>query len=225
MHYAEKLRDKLTARTRKRAQELVESFSHASEEQHIPYQINVKEGGPSDEIVEALRYHDLLVIGNDPHFFYGHPDQTTTTLAHVVKKCVAPVIIVPDRYIEIESAILAFDGSLPAVRAMQRFAQMSPFGQNMEVHTVSICTKKHAAEAEMLAHHASEYLKTYGFDAYPATMIGGDPAHDILGYAEQKKAQLVIAGAHSVSKVRKLAFGSTTESLVNDRRFVLFLER
>ena len=86
MYYAEKLREKLTAQTRLRAQELIEEFSHASDEEHIPYEVEVREGAPSDVIVEELKYHDLLLIGNNPHFFYGHPDEKTNTLAHVVKK-------------------------------------------------------------------------------------------------------------------------------------------
>lgn len=225
MYYANKLREKLTEQTRKRAQELVHEFSHASEEQHIPYQIDVREGAPSEQIIDDLKYHDILFIGNNPHFFYGHPDETTTTLGHVVKKCVAPVVIVPDHYSEITCAVLGYDGSTPAVRALQRFAQFQPFGSNIEVFVVSVCNTKHEAEAEMMAHHASEYLKMYGYDAHPVTLHGKRPVEHILGYAEQKGAELVVAGAHSVSMMHKLAFGSTTEELVNDGRFVLFLDR
>ncbi len=225
MHYANKLREKLTVQTRIRAQELVEEFSHASEERKIPYKIEIREGAPSEQIIEELKYHDLLFIGNNPHFFYGHPDETTTTLGHVVKKCVAPVIVVPDKYIEITSAILAYDGSPPSIKALQRFAQISPFGNELDVYVVSVCDSKKDAESERMAFRASEYLKTYGFEAHPITLHGGKPVEHIVGYAEQKKAQLIIAGAHSVSMMHKLAFGSTTESLVKDGRFVLFLER
>lgn len=225
MYYAEKLREKLTNKTRIRAQELVDEFSHASEAQHIPYQIEVKEGAPSEKIIEELKYHDLLFIGNNPHFFYGHPDQTTTTLAHVVKKCVAPVIIVPDKHSEITCAVLAYDGSDPSVKALQRFAQFSPFGNNVRIHVVSVCDTKKDADAEMKARNACKYLESYGYEAKPITLHGDKPVRHILGHAEQVGAELIIAGAHSVSMMHKLAFGSTTESLVKDGRFVLFLER
>ena len=225
MHYANKLREKLTRKTRQRAQELVHEFSHASEEQHIPYQTDVREGGPSEQIIHELKYHDILFIGNDPHFFYGHPSETTTTLSHVVKKCVAPVVVVPDRYNEITCAVLGYDGSVPAVRALQRFAQFRPFGSNIEVYVVTVCASKDEAEADMMSHHASEYLKVFGYDAHAVTLHGKRPVEHLLGYAEQKGAELVVAGAHSVSMMHKLAFGSTTEQLVKDGRFVLFLER
>lgn len=225
MYYAEKLREKLTNKTRIRAQELVDEFSHASKAEHIPYQIEVQEGTPSKKIIEELKYHDILFIGNNPHFFYGHPDQTTTTLGHVVKKCVAPVIIVPDNHSEITCAVLAYDGSNPSVKALQRFAQLSPFGRSVVIHVVSICDTKKDAEAEMKARQATKYLERHGYEANAVTLHGDKPHRHILSYAEQMGAELIIAGAHSVSMMHKLAFGSTTETLVEDGRFVLFLDR
>ncbi len=225
MYYAEKLREKLTVKTRIRAQELVKEFSDASEAEHIPYQVDVKEGVPSDEIVEDLRYHDILFIGNNPHFFYGHPDQTTTTLGHVVQKCVAPVVIVPDERKRIKTAILGYDGSVPSVRAMQRFAQLAPFGRDITIHIVSISAGSDHAAAEMKTVHASAFLKQHGFETMSVTLHGNKPVEHILNYAEQKGAELIIAGAHSVSRMQRMAFGSTTASLVEDGRFVLFLER
>ncbi len=225
MYYAEKLREKLTVKTRIRAQELVKEFSDASEAQHIPYQVDVKEGVPSDEIIEDLRYHDILFIGNNPHFFYGHPDQTTTTLGHVVQKCVAPVVIVPDTRKKIKTAIFGYDGSAPAVRAMQRFAQMAPFGRDITIHVVSISSKNDHAASEMLTTHAGEFLQRHGFETVGVCLYGNKPIEHILNYAEQKNAELIIAGAHSVSRMKRIAFGSTTASLVEDGRYVLFLER
>ena len=225
MYYAEKLKEKLTNQTRIRAQELVEEFSHASEEKHIPYQVEVREGIPSDQIVEEQKYHDLLFIGNNPHFFYSHPDQTTTTLGHVVQKCVAPIIIVPSEFKKIKRAVLGYDGSTPSVRALQRFAQMSPFGHDVEVFVVSVNEGRNSANSEMLSLHACNYLQAFGYKASHATLQGGKPVQHILNYAQQQNAELIIAGAHSVSKMRRLAFGSTTETLVNDGRFVLFLDR
>jgi nucleotide-binding universal stress UspA family protein len=46
-----------------------------------------------------------------------------------------------------------------------------------------------------------------------------------MGHAEQIEADLIVAGAHSVSKVQKLAFGSTTETLIKNGRGILFLDR
>lgn len=226
MYYAEKLSEELTKKTRLRAQELIEAFSHASEQEHIGYETLVKEGVPSEVIIDELKYHDLLFVGNNPHFFYGHPDEVTTTLGKVVHQCVAPVIIVPAEYRTVKCAVFGYDGSSPAVRALHRFAQLSPFGSELDIHVVSVFDNQRGkAEAENNARDASEYLNAFGYTANPVTLQGDQPVDHLLGYAEQKEAQLIICGAHSRSIFHRLAFGSTTQRLVDDGRFALFLDR
>lgn len=225
MHYAEKLREKLTSQTRARAHELIAAFEEASTEAKIRYADEVKEGAPSERIIENMRYHDLLIIGKEPHFFYGHPDQKTSTLAHVVKGTVGPVVIVPDVYREVTRVVISFDGSTPSARAMQRFAQMKPFGAELDVHVVTVYEKKEKDRAELLLDQAQRYLEAHGFKARAAALKGDKPFENIMDHADQVDADLIVAGAHSVSKVQKLAFGSTTETLIKKGNSPLFLER
>ena len=225
MHYAEKLREKLTNQTRKRAQELIADFEEASTEAKIRYADEVKEGAPSESIIEDMRFHDLLIIGKEPHFFYGHPDQKTTTLAHVVKDTVGPVVIVPDVYREVTRVVISFDGSTPSARAMQRFAQMKPFGSDIDVHLVTVYEKREKDRAELLLDYARQYLEAHGFKARPSALKGDKPFENIMAHADQVDASLIVAGAHSVSKVKKLAFGSTTETLIKKGNYPLFLDR
>ena len=224
MYYAEKLREKLEAKTRERAMELLDEFASASERERITYHQEVKEGSPSVRIIEDMRYHELLVIGNDPHFFYGHPDQHTTTLAHVVKGCVAPVLVVPDEFRPIKTVLLTYDGSTPAARAMQMFALYSPFGKDVDVHVIGVYEQGHEAEAELNVSTAAKYLATHGYSAHTATLQGRKPFDHIVQYAENVEADLLVAGAHSVSKMKKLIFGSTTESLITEMNLPIFLE-
>ena len=225
MHYAEKIREKLVNTTRKRATDLIKSFAEASEQQNITYSEIIKEGSPSERIIEETRYHELLVIGNDPHFFYGHPEERTTTLAHVVKGSVCPVLVVPDEYRAVKNVLFAFDGSTPASRAMQLFAMMKPFGADLDVHVVQVYRKGHEAKAELEVAAAAEYLEVHGFSVHRATMQGEEPFDHLMECARNREADLVLAGAHSVSKIRQKMFGSTTETLVTQSQLPMFLER
>ena len=84
MYYAEKLRENLTEETRAAAERLIATFDRALEGSGIVHRNRVEEGVPVRRIVEDLKYYDLLVIGKDPHFFYGNPTQETDILAHVL---------------------------------------------------------------------------------------------------------------------------------------------
>lgn len=225
MHYADKLREKLTASTRARAQELIAAFEKASTRARIRYSDDIREGAPSERIIDDMRFNDLLVIGNKPHFFYGHPDQKTTTLAHVVKGTVGPVVIVPDVFREVTKVVLSFDGSTPSARAMQRFVQMQPFGSELDVHIVNVYEKGEESRSEHLLDQAKRYVEAHGFNARSSALKGDKPFKNIIAHADQVDADLIVAGAHSVSKVQKLAFGSTTETLIKKGNLPLFLER
>ena len=225
MFYADKMREKLVATTREKAQELLDSFAEASEKEKVTYTEEVKEGAPSERIIEEMRYHEMLIMGNDPHYFYGHPDEHTTTLAHVVKGCVAPVLIVTDKYKPIKTVLLAYDGSAPAARAMQRFAMIRPFGRDLNVHVVGIYEDGDSSKAELDVKAAAEYLQFYGHTTQEVTLQGYKPVEHILSYSDKIEADLIIAGAHSTSMMHKLVFGSTTETLVTQAKVPLFLER
>ena len=225
MYYAEKLREKLVTTTRSLAQELLDTFAQASAKEKIVYTEEVKEGAPSQKIIEEMRYHELLVMGNDPHYFYGHPDQHTTTLAHVVKGCSSPVLVVPDSYRPIKTALLAYDGSGPSARAMQMFALYCPFGVDIDIHVLQVFEGGDEAKAELEVTQACQYLSEYGYRVHKATLQGKTPFDHIVQHVNDISADLIIAGAHSVSMVKKLAFGSTTESLVEKANLPMFLER
>lgn len=225
MHYAEKLRKKLETETREEARELLERFAKASMREHVAFTQQVRDGAPSARIIEEMRYHELLIIGNDPHFFYGHPDEHTTTLAHVVKGSVAPVLVVPDTYRPIKTVMLAYDGSAPSARAMQMFALFSPFGKDLDVHVARVSTEADHEKAELEVRSAADYLQFHGFTTHTATLQGHRPVDHLIEHAESIDADLLVAGAHSVSMVRKLAFGSTTESLIDKATMPIFMER
>ncbi len=92
MYYGEQLRKKLTASARATAQELIEAFVRAMEGTGVRHGELVQEGVPFRRIVEDMNYHDLLVVGRDPHFFYSHPEKETETLARVVKETIGPTL-------------------------------------------------------------------------------------------------------------------------------------
>ncbi|MEZ4700580.1 MAG: universal stress protein [Rhodothermales bacterium] len=224
MYYAERLRERLTNETRARAQELIKEFEATFAKAGVRYADEVQEGVPFERILEDMKYHDLLVVGRTPHFFYGHPNERTETLVRVVKGTSAPVFIVGDTYKPIRKVVVAYDRSVASARAMQRFAQFSPFGLDLEVQVVHVCKEREHDESELVLNLAKGYLNAYGYTTHSMSLVGDDPKKEILDYAVSYEADLVVAGAHSQHMLHKLAFGSTTEALLEESPIPLFLE-
>lgn len=222
MYYAEKLRDRLTEETRTKANELVQAFEEVMSETDVRFNDRVREGVPFERILEDMKYHDLLVVGDDPHFFYSRPKKRTDTLARVVKETIAPTLVVEDRYEPVQRVLVAYDGSDAAAHTLQRFIHLQPFGTDIDLRVLSVY-EDNASEAELYLDLACGYLEAHGFKAKVSALQGDKPHELIIQQAVDFKANVIVAGAHAVSKLRQFAFGSTTASLLETCPVSLFL--
>lgn len=226
-YYANVARKRMTDVARTTAQGLLQSFQARLDEEHVRHGERVEEGVPVHQVIEDMKYHDVLVIGGRSHFYYNRPEEETNTLARIVKKAVAPTLVVGEVYRTVQRVMVAYDGSDASARTLQRFAQMQPFGRDVAVELVHIRATDGArdrAASELLLRLAAGFLRAHGFEHVVETSRDGSPpAEGLLAHAQHVAADLVVAGAHSVSAVRRIALGSTTHTLLFDCRVPFFL--
>jgi len=227
MYYMEVSRKHMLDDARETAKALVSTFDETLEEVQVAHEELVKEGAPVAQVLEELKYSDLLVIGRKPHFFYNDPERETNTLARIVKRSTAPSLVVCEQFRPVRHVLVAYDGSNPSVRAMQRFAHLQPFGQDLTIEVVHVRTGELARQRDastQLLQRASRYLKAHGFQHIRYSDIDGErPADLLIEHASRFEAGLIVAGAHSVSAVRRVAFGSTTHELLTSCKVPLFI--
>lgn len=228
IQYAKELREKLTEESRKAAEKQLNNFKSMVEDSGVNHSNFMHEGVPHERIIEDSKYHDLLVVGRETHFFYNRPKMETKTLANIVKKGAGPTLMVTDSYRPIRRAVIAHDGSKASAYAMQWFVQLEPFGRNIEVDLVYACNqkKKEATEkANRIMNQAHDFLKAHGYENVNQLLLdkkGGAGKH-IIHHVKDTDADLIVLGAHSVSAIRRLTFGSVTHELVKNSPVPLFL--
>lgn len=224
MYLMEKVQANLTTEARTVARRLTDAFRKAMDGSGVAYDTQVEEGVPFERIVEDMKYHDLLIVGREPHFFYSHPEEKTKTLIEVVKNTVAPTLVAAASYKPINKVLITYDASPASARALRNYALMQPFGTDVTVEILNVHGKGEREGSQLALQMAKSYLDAHGYDARTSSIQGTEPARQILEFAAQYEADIVVAGAHSVSKLAKLAFGSTTISLLEDSPVPLFLE-
>ena len=224
MYLMEKVQENLTAEARSVARQLTDEFKEAMEGSEVNFDVEVEEGVPFERIVEDMKYHDLLVVGKDPHFFYSHPEEKTKTLVRVVKNSIGPTLVVPEVYRPVRRVLVAYDASSASARAMRRFVHLLPFGTELTLEILNVHTKGEREGSQLALQLAKSYMNAHGYDAHASCLQGTDPAKQIVEFAQQFEADVVVAGAHSVSKLTKLAFGSTTASLLESCPVPLFVD-
>jgi nucleotide-binding universal stress UspA family protein len=209
------------------ANELLISFKASMEKAGVRHRDMKKRGASFEMIVEEMNYHDLLIVGRDSHFFYNQPDIESGTLTHVIKNGNAPTLVVTDEYRDVEKLMIAFDGSGPAARSMKGFVHLLPYGKDVEIELVNVSdgdSNEHMDDASNILKKAEIYLTEHGFSYVTKKVLQkGDPGERILNFQLERNPDLLLLGAHSVSAVKRFAFGSTTHFLVKNSSGPLFL--
>ncbi len=227
MHYAEQIRAKRLKEERSLAHALVDAFDEALDETTIKHVEHVSDGVPYKRIGEEMKYNDLLVIGREPHFFFSRPAKKTNTLARIVKHGISPSLVVPKVYRAVQRVLVAYDASDAAARTMQKFAQLQPFGTELRVEIVHVrgwVGDEFTKRSELNLSKAAEYFGAHDFKTVRTTSLElADPQARVLEYAKECEADLIVAGAHSVSAMKRIAFGSTTHALIEGCPIPFFL--
>ena len=223
MYYAEQLRENLTSEAREKAQQLTDEFREIVEESSIEHSEVVEEGVPFRRIIEDMKFNDLLIVGNDPHFFYSHPDKHTHTLARIIEHTIGPTLVVSDRHREVKKVLFATDGSNEAARAIRRFIHLAPFGSDLEVRVLNIADEK-SSDSKLLLEMYTDYIDVHGFNVSSKALIDSSPKDSIMQEAETWEADLIVMGAHTRTTFRAEKLGETTGHILDQAGLPVFID-
>lgn len=125
--------------------------------------------------------------------------------------------------------LLAYDGSEPARRALERSAEVMAAGA-ADLHVVAVGRVPEYAETQDEVNEAREqaeafygkhleealaFLEARGIAA-TAHVAYGKPSEQVLRLADEIHADLVILGAHAHSSLRRRFLGGTADKVVDD---------
>ena len=124
-HYAQQMRDDRVARIKQTADSALDRFADACRAAGVPSHIIRSEANPFDALADAWRYHDLCVLGLHGWFHCGVVAEPEDALLRLVDRGVRPILAMTEQYRPIGVAMVAYDGSPEAAKAMKRFIQMN----------------------------------------------------------------------------------------------------
>lgn len=183
---------------------ILERLLKSAQEAGLTAEAILETGLPHEAILRHARGADLLVLGRSGEAHGGGFQGLGSTVDRVVRASPTPVVVAPMEPVELEGALLGYNASESAVRAMHTLAALArPLG--LRVRVVSV--HEDPTQAGSWALEAEAYLKDQGLQV-EALALSGDPAEHLL--ALQEPTDLLALGA----PVRRLVLGSTAEYVV-----------
>jgi nucleotide-binding universal stress UspA family protein len=179
-------------------------------------------GKAAETLLAELENYDLGLLGRFANFRFETDASDMRTWDTVVHGATKPLIVVPEGALaKGRGAILAYDGSLAAKRALRLFVE-SGLARDRQVHVVTV--NDSGAVAWEMATKASEALAELGVGAEVHNVVSVlSIAEALLEVAAKVDAGLIVMGAFAHSRLRNLFRGSVTQQLVEKTNVPLFL--
>lgn len=218
--FKERRDEALLASARRKAEQLLATFSVKCADAEVSSKVLEDTGTPSERIrLEAQRY-DMILLGKQTYYQFEEVEHGDDTLIDVLKATPRPVVAVPEKLGNGKSVVVAYDGSLQAARTLHAF-QSTGLERSHDVHVVTIHTDHD--EAVRHAERAIDFLSFHQIKAQRHIVGSSSPASAIIEKSRQLDAALVVMGAYGQSAFQEFFFGSVTKTVLKEAQCPLFL--
>lgn len=215
----------MESQLRKKAEELRQNLHDEYEREcrsrGIRFEWLSFEGDPLSTLHLAVEPRDLVVTGHDTTFAGGEPSALSVPLARLLAATPRPVVVCGAADVPGGDVMVAYDGSVAAMRAVQIFALMR-LGDGRRILVTAIDPDRELAARK--AAGAVAYLHVHGYDAVSNPVVTDVGAADVLRIEVAGRGiGTVVMGAYGNQGLREVLFGSTTRNLVENPPCALLL--
>lgn len=188
---------------------LIHNFKEVCTRNDVKFSFENEIGIPSTRITRLSNYYDIVVTGMKSDFGLVKRNNGNSFLQNILFGSATSILAVPDYFREIRNVIIAYDGSISASRALQRFVHLADLS---DLNIIIVTSSKNSAWAEDNSKRAKDYLLSYG-----AVNILTDFTQmeivKVLHSSYFESVDLTVIGAHSQS-MKDIFIGSITKKLI-----------
>jgi nucleotide-binding universal stress UspA family protein len=213
-------RAKAAHERRARVAALPAAFERSCAEAGVEASCQTIDGDIRAELIRAIEASDMIVTGQDTEFHLEPHEGVSPLVKDVVAHGCRPVLVTGDEASDDGPVIVAYDGSVPAAKALQLAVLLDVFGSS-PVRVVSVHPGEEAFEA---AARARDYLVLHGITADVDAVVSTDHPADVLGArAVAIQARMLVMGAFGHRGLQAMLFGSSTRRLLRGLTVPLFI--
>jgi len=201
---------------------IVNDFREQCQRAGLKPEIN-KVIGKIDEIIieEAATADFILMAKKGEHFHLKEGGLLGSVAEAVIRHSGKPVLIAPDKFLEIESMGIAYDGSPPAQKALDFSLSLS---QQAAWPLTAIIITSDTEKATRLTAQIEEAAARQDCEC-EIIILPGKEVREIIKFIEEGAVELMVMGAYGHNRLRELFLGSTTSQIIRKSSIPVVLTR
>ncbi len=223
LQYAERLEEAKEKEAHERIQALLERFKEKCQKEGVIHREAERQGSPGEHILHDSIFYDLVIIGLRTYFHFETEDKPGDSMERILDHSITPILAVTDQFQPKEktNVLIAFNGSLPSVRALQHFANLVD-ATAVETDITLLMSDTDLNVANYYLDGAEAYLKAHSFHNIKKEWT----PQSIIQAMEEKYldwSDLVVAGVHSKKGLLDFMVGSLSKYLIKEAKEPVFL--
>lgn len=205
-----------------RLQDALQEFERTCEAAGVPHKTFASQGHTADRLCEHAQRADLIVVGHQRQDSTESAAPATHTLKEIIKRGVRPVVTVTKSSEAGKSVLVAYDGSLQAIRTLSAFVGLGLF-PDLPIRLITV--EKSLGDLAYDTSLACEFLENHGYQVDVTYFTSHDsPANELLNVIEDSHPALVVMGAYGKNWLHEFLLGSVTKTLLQKADVPLFLD-
>lgn len=179
--------------------------------------------GKIDEIIieEASTADFILMAKKGEHFHLKEGGLLGSVAEAVIRNSGKPVMITPDKFLEIESMGIAYDGSPSAKKALNFSLDLSKLAT---WPLTAIIITSDMEKATRLTSQIEEAAQEEETDC-EVIILSGKEVTEIIKFIEEGAVELIVMGAYGHNRLREMLLGSTTSQVIQKSTIPVLLTR
>lgn len=181
-------------------------------------------GRPTDVLIKQSRYFDLMLVGQQSD---SSEHKAHIRAEDIVTRSGKPLLVVPGAYechVFAEYAVVAWDGSRAAARALTDAMQILETKQRLDVVTVT-SDKAEDKTDKLSGADIIRHLQCHGIDARRVILRASREGKGatLLHYCAENQPDILVTGAYSHSRLREDLFGGVTHDIMRHMNVPVFM--
>ena len=206
---------------------ILKEFQERCQKSGIHAEVKKTIGKISQVIIEEAQNADLILMAKKgEHFHLKEGGLLGSVTEAVIRNSGKPVLVTPEKFLEIESMGLAYDGSGSALKALKLSLELS---KNAVWPITVVIITSDAKKAAALSAQVEE-MNQKDPDEPPTAdcaiiNLSGEEQDEIIKFIREGAVELMVMGAYGHNRLRELLLGSTTSHVIRKSPIPVLLIR